>query len=200
MTSPRVKPRRSGNSEKMKHGVEFARTGVNNSTYEGAAQISVDKPLTDKQKDFVRLWASGESINTACLRAGYADKVFGYRLAHQPNIRAAYEKEKRAYEAAADMTRKKVMDMLLESYEMAKLMAEPSTMVAAAREVGKMCGYYAPIETKVKVDVSGNVVMSKLNSMSDAELLELITKGTPPPSLESPPTPLLEDVTDGQDD
>ena len=45
------------------------------------------------------------------------------------------------------MTRKKVMDMLLESYDMAKLMAEPASMVSAAREIEKMCGYYAPVES-----------------------------------------------------
>ena len=50
-------------------------------------------------------------------------------------------------------------------------------MVAAAREVGKMCGYYAPVEHKMKVDVTGNIVVDKLNSMSDAELLKLITGG-----------------------
>jgi hypothetical protein len=36
-------------------------------------------------------------------------------------------------------------------------------------------------ETRVKLDVSGNVVHQRLNSLSDAELLELITKGTDKP-------------------
>jgi len=69
------------------------------------------------------------------------------------------------------------MDMHLEAFEMAKLMSEPATMVSAAREVGKMCGYYAPVEHKLKVDITGNIMVDRLNSMSDAELLKVITSG-----------------------
>ena len=94
------------------------------------------------------------------------------------NVLKLYHEEKAKYEAAGDMTRKKVMDMLLESYDMAKLMAEPASMVSAAREIGKMCGYYAPVESRVKVDVSGNVMLDRLNNLSDAELLKLISDGS----------------------
>ena len=101
----------------------------------------------------------------------------GYRMARMPNILKLYNAEKALYEEAGQVTRKSVMDMHLEAFEMAKLMAEPSTMVAAARELGKMAGYYAPVETRVKVDVTGNIVLDKLNSLSDAELLKIISQG-----------------------
>jgi len=163
------------------HGIEFARQATKStSSAASAAEIDPDKPLTAKQKQFVEAWAKGESVPNACLRAGYADDGLGYRMVRMPNVLAYKAEFERKYEAAAEMTRKKVMDMLIESYDMAKLMAEPSTMVAAAREVGKMCGYYAPVETRVKVDVSGNIVMDRLSSMSDEELLAIITKGNAP--------------------
>ena len=140
--------------------------------------IDVNKELNDKQKTFVKFWAEGESITTASAKAGYNDAAtYAYRMTKMPNVLALYSQIKAKYEEAGQMTRKKVMDMLLESYDMAKLLAEPSTMVAAAREVGKMCGYYAPTEVKMKVDVTGNIVVDRLNSMSDAELLKLITTG-----------------------
>ena len=146
-----------------------------------AALVDVNKELNDKQKTFVKFWAEGESITTASAKAGYCDgATYAYRMVKMPNVLQLYSKIKAKYEEAGDMTRKKVMDMLLESYDMAKLMAEPSTMVAAAREVGKMCGYYAPVEHKMKVDVTGNIVVDRLNSMSDAELLKLITTGANP--------------------
>ena len=148
------------------------------STNAGAMLVDVNKPLNDKQKAFVKFWAEGESITTASARAGYNDAAtYAYRMTKMPNVLQLYRQIKAKYEEAGQMDRKKVMDMLLESYDMAKLMAEPSTMVAAAREVGKMCGYYAPVEVKMKVDVTGNIVVDRLNSMSDAELLKLITTG-----------------------
>ena len=153
----------------------------NTGTNAGAMLVDVNKELNDKQKLFVKYWAEGESITTASARAGYNDAAtYAYRMTKMPNVLALYSQIKAKYEEAGDMTRKKVMDMLIESYDMAKLMAEPSTMVAAAREVGKMCGYYAPVEHKMKVDVTGNIVVDRLNSMSDAELLKLITTGANP--------------------
>ena len=148
-----------------------------NASAASAAEIDVNKPLTDKQKQFVQQWAKGDSLQNAALRAGYSDDGVAYRLARQPNILAYKAQFEAKYEEAAQMTRKKVMDMHLEAFEMAKLMSEPATMVSAAREVGKMCGYYAPVEVKMKVDVTGNIMVDRLNSMSDAELLKVITSG-----------------------
>jgi phage terminase small subunit len=174
-TAPKPKTNKGGGVK----GVVVARKYKDTSTNEGAESVDPDKPLTEKQKLFVKFWAEGNSITSASSQAGYADGgTLAYRMVRMPNVLRLYNEIKLKYEEAGDMSRKKVMDMLLESYEMAKLMAEPSTMVAAAREVGKMCGYYAPVETRVKLDVSGNVVHQRLNSLSDAELLELITKGS----------------------
>lgn len=157
------------------------------STNAGAMLVDVNKELNEKQKLFVKYWAEGESVSSASARAGYNDAAtFAYRMTKMPNVLALYSQIKAKYEEAGDMTRKKVMNMLIESYDMAKLMAEPSTMVAAAREVGKMCGYYAPVEHKMKVDVTGNIVVDRLNSMSDAELLKLITTGSAPAQLNAP--------------
>ena len=150
----------------------------NLSAAEMAEVISPDKPLTEKQKLFVKFWAQGDSITSASYRAGYSDGgTIAYRLVKMPNILKLYNEEKALYEEAAQITRKSVMDMHMEAFEMAKLMSEPSTMVAAARELGKMAGYYAPVESRVKIDVTGNIVLDRMNQMTDAELLAVISKG-----------------------
>lgn len=177
-------------------GVQVARArGIDTSTKEGAMSISPDKPLTEKQKLFVEHWAKGDSILSASARAGYADGgTLAYRLVRMPNIlklKAQYEAK---YEAESQMSRKKVMDGLLEAIDMAKLMAEPATMISGWTAVAKMCGYMAPVEHKVKVDVTGNVTMQTLTAMTDAELLELIEKGHQNASPQ-----LLTDQTDGRD-
>ena len=105
----------------------------NLSAAEMAEVISPDKPLTEKQKAFVKFWAQGDSVTSASLRAGYSDGgTIAYRLVKMPNILKLYNEEKALYEEAAQITRKSVMDMHMEAFEMAKLMSEPSTMVAAA--------------------------------------------------------------------
>ena len=158
----------------------------NTSSAASASLISVDKPLTDKQRQFAKLWAAGDTIPNSTLRAGFADDGLGYRMARQPNILALYNKEKALYEEASQMTRKKVMDGFLEAIDMAKLMSEPASMISGWREIAKMCGYMAPVEHRMKVDVSGNIVLDRMNSMSDAELLKVISNGATP-MLEGPP-------------
>ena len=178
-TTPKAKKRGGIRGVDSRATISEARSrGIDTGTNAGAAMVSPNKPLTEKQKLFVKHWAEGESILTAAVRAGYADGgQMAYRMVHMPNIQALKAKYEAKYEEAAQMTRKKVMDMHLEAFEMAKLMSEPATMVSAAREVGKMCGYYAPVEVKMKVDVTGNIMVDRLNSMSDAELLKVITSG-----------------------
>lgn len=152
----------------------------NLSAAEMAEVIDPDKPLTEKQRLFVQYWAEGESISAASRRAGYNDgAAIAYRMVKMPNILKLKAEISAKYEEAAQISRKTVMDMHLEAFEMAKLMAEPATMVSAARELGKMAGYYAPVEHKVKIDVTGNIIVDKLNSMSDAELLKIISGSTP---------------------
>lgn len=171
------------------------RQHLNTGSAAAAALVDPNKPLTASQLLFAQAWASGESISSACIRAGYADDGLGYRMARMPNIRRVYEAEKRKYEEACQMTRKKVMDMHLEAFEMAKLMAEPASMVSAAREIGRMCGYYEPIKMKVDVNVQGEVAVRQLNSMSDAELLKFL-QGQAPLALPEP-TALVDEVQDG---
>ena len=184
---------RLGTGDK-KRGPEAARArGMDTSTLAGAMAVSPDKPLTDKQKLFVEYWAKGDSILAASARAGYADGgTVAYRMVRMPNVlklKAQYEAK---YEAEAQMSRKKVMDGLLEAIEMAKLMAEPATMISGWTAVAKMCGYMAPVEHKVKLDVTGNVKMQTLTAMSDAELLEMIEKG------HNASPQLLTDQSDGR--
>lgn len=139
--------------------------------------IDPDKPLTEKAKLFVKYWAQGESVYSAAARAGYGDgATYAYRLIHYPQAKALYAQEKALYEQAAQMTRKKVMDMLVESYDMAKMTAEPSSMVAAAREIGKMCGYYEPQKIKIEHTLTDGVTQ-RMDRLTDEELLEVIRNG-----------------------
>ncbi len=156
-----------------------ARQYLSTTSAKNAALTDPNKPLTLQQREFAKLWASGESIASATVRAGYADEGFGYRMARMPSILRVYQAEKAAYEQASQMTRKKVMDGLLEAVEMAKLMAEPATMVSGWREIGRMCGYYEPVKHTLDINIKGDVTLRQLNSMSDAELLKALHSEAP---------------------
>lgn len=157
-----------------------------------AETVDPNKPLTEKAKVFVKFWAQGESVSSAAIKAGYNDgATYAYKIARTPQAIALYNEEKRAYEAACQMTRKQVMDGFLEGIEMAKLLADPANVISGWREIAKMCGYYEPIRKKVEVNVNGQVMMQKIEAMSDEELLKI---------LQQPVAEALEEVVEDDSD
>lgn len=174
--------------------IAAVRNAPETTTMAAAAMVSPDKPLTEKQKTYAIARARGESVPNAMAQAGYNEQVsYGYRLDKMPNVQALVRQEQALYAEASQMDRKKVIDMQLEAFEMARVMAEPSSMVAAAREIGKICGLYEP--KKVEVNFNGRVQheIHRFEAMSDAELLDVLAAGLPPPdSSPTNPPELLE--------
>lgn len=160
--------------EGRKADIATARKAINTSSAASAALVAEDKPLTEQQRLFARLWASGESISTATARAGYAEISYGYRMARMPNIIALYKQEKLAFERDSAMTRAKVIEGFMDGIEMARMLGEPSSMIAGWREIGRMCGYYEPVKIKHEISVEGKVMVERMESMSDDDLMKLI--------------------------
>ena len=170
--------------------LQTVRSARSTCTMAGAAEVSPDKPLTDKQRKYALARARGETVPSAMALAGYNEQPsYGYRLDKMPNIRRLIEQEQALYAEAAQIDRKQVIDMQLEAYEMAKMMAEPATMVAAAREIGKICGLYEPKRVEVSVEGTLRHEIHRFEAMSDAELLQVLAQGAP--ALENPATGLL---------
>lgn len=170
-----LKPKRSTPSRLAGHARLEKLPAPKSITMAGAAQVSADQPLTAQQLKFCQFRAEGDNIANSLARAGYSTKdvSYGSRLSVMPNVKREIARLQAEYQKAAEVSKRDVMDMLKESYEMAKLMAEPATMVSAAREIGKMCGYYEPKKVQVDVSVSGNV---KFEQISDTELFAMIEK------------------------
>lgn len=154
--------------------VAQTRAAVNTSTMAAAASVPEDKPLTDKQKAFARYYAEGDSIPAAMARAGYNEQPsYGYRMVKMPNVKRLIGQYQDEYRRVSEISKRDVMDMLKESYDMAKLMNEPASMVSAAREIGKLCGYYEPKKVQVDVNMTGAV---KFEQLTDQELFAMIEK------------------------
>lgn len=161
-------------SSQEKRFAQLRKTAVNGSAVKDIAVKSPERHLTEMQQMFVRHWAAGETILTASARAGYADSgAYAYRLVKDPLVIQIYEREKKLYEASCQMTRKKVMDGFLEAADMARLQADPTALVGAWREVGKMCGYYEPVRKKIDISINGSITQ-KVERLDEATLLGII--------------------------
>lgn len=154
-----------------------AKAGTPNTTIQAISLGNPNKPLTEQQKRFVKAFSSGENMKNSLAAGGFSASslAYGYRLLEMPNVKRALTEAREAYAKAAELSKKDVMDMLKEAYDMAKLMSEPASMVAAAREIGKMCGFYEPKKVDLTISTVGR---QKIELLSDEELFKLMEEAT----------------------
>ncbi len=144
------------------------------------------KNLTEKQKLFIKYMGEGDSQTSAAIRAGVSVNCARSQASQWrkiPIINKLIMEEHEKYKISTQMTKDRVMQMQLDAYDMAKLMSEPATMVTAAREIGKMCGFYEPVKYQMDININGQVALERMNTLSDAELMKLISEGAPKGSI-----------------
>ena len=64
-------------------------------------------------------------------------------------------------------------DMLKDAADLARLQADPTGIVQAAREMGKMLGFYAPEVKKITRDMNKQDLQKLLSELTEDELLKL---------------------------
>lgn len=134
-----------------------------------------DGPLTEMQRAFVHHLVHNKMTQTAAARqAGFSDpNKYGTQLMKTAKVLKAIEIERAEYAKASGMSKAKVIDGFAEAIDLGRIKGDPVAMIAGWREIGKMCGFYEPSKSKIEVSVTGQVMVERLNAMSDEELLRL---------------------------
>ena len=156
---------------KPKHPANLKPTGGGSLV---AGKQNPDGPLTDMQLMFVKHYVHDNLPKGAAGRmAGYSQNQQVTALLKNPKVIKAIAEARAEYAATTGMTRQKVIDGFVEAIDLGRIKGDPLAMVSGWREIGKMCGFYEPTKTKVEVSVNGRVMVERINSMSDEELLRL---------------------------
>ena len=152
---------------------------INKNTARRAELLDPYRVLNDQQRVFVDAIMAGRNGSTAARMAGYSNpEVQHHALLQRPTIVQALRFLHKKHEKVSDMSRKKVMDGFLEAIEMAKIQADSGVMISGWREIGRMCGYYAPEVKKIEVNVTGKRVIDKMETLRDEDLLQMIEEST----------------------
>lgn len=130
--------------------------------------------LTQQQTEYVAARAKGMNCVQAAQSAGYSNpNVQGYQVEKAENVQLALKKEWKRAEKVMDISKKQVLDGMMDAIGQAKLMADPMAQISGWREVAKMCGYYEPQRLQVEVSVSAKRLFSQFETLSDEELLRI---------------------------
>jgi hypothetical protein len=138
--------------------------------------------LSRKQERFAEAFAQHHNASRACREAGYSAhgrsaSVTGARLLADVCILNRIQALEAASARELGVTRQRFIFELQEAAALAAEKREPAAMIAAWREIGKACGFYQPERIKLDVNVAGSLEMGRMNQLSDAELLKIITTG-----------------------
>jgi len=115
--------------------------------------------------------------------AGYApgcSHVTGCQLLKKPKIAATVRGLEEALAQEIGVSRQKVIAQLVGAADLARELREPGAMISAYRNVAQICGYmnHKGRDTVAPTGAGDNVVMERLQGMSDAELAALARMGT----------------------
>lgn len=143
--------------------------------------ITAERPksivLTERQDVFVDAMLKTGDRYEAARQAGYVDKDGRTQPSvaeKQKNIQLALREARDELSSAAQISRADVIDGVLEAINMARLAADPATMVKGWTEIGKILGHYAPEVKKIEVTDNQKRLQSKFTAMTDEELLRVI--------------------------
>ena len=136
-------------------------------------------PLSAKQAKFVAEYLVDSNGARAAVAAGYGvagSRVAAHRLLTNANVQKALQARQTADATRLSIKRIDVLKSLLDAFAMAKEQGNPAAMVSAARECGRLMGYYAPERQQVEVmNESKTASQERLKRMSDAELMTMIS-------------------------
>ena len=91
----------------------------------------------------------------------------------KPAVQNYMQQMHNAHNDLIAVTKPRVVEMLLDAVEEAKLLADPGVQIKGLREIGLMMGFYAPEERKLTITKEAEITKQRLSGMSDADLMEL---------------------------
>ena len=135
--------------------------------------------ITPRQAKFVDEYLVDGNGTQAATRAGYGAagaRVAAYRLLTNVAISSAIEARRQADSARLAVTRQNVLQQLVEAFGLARELGQPAVMVAAARELGRLMGFYAPVQATVALAGEADSLQRQLRAMTNDELFRQIAE------------------------
>ena len=131
--------------------------------------------LTEMQDAYVSGVLEGKSPVRAAELAGFAQPdSMAFKLNTSEKVQLAIRSAREELSSAAQISRADVIDGIMEAINLARLAAEPATMIKGWTEVGKILGHYAPDVKRIEMNIGQKRLQSKYEAMSDADLLAII--------------------------
>lgn len=130
------------------------------------------KNLTEKQKGYAENIGKGIAKQRSAIMAGASiNTVPDFEAS--PIVQAEITRIRKEAVANTGITKEEVVAMFMEAANFARILGDSMGLIAAAREIGKMLGHYAPEVKKTLHDVDAASLRKALKDMNDEDLYKL---------------------------
>lgn len=129
--------------------------------------------LTEGQAAFVDAKLAGMSDYLAAEQANLTN---GSLAARSQKVQEEIAAARAQMSDLTTLKRLDVIEGIMESIDMARMMSDPQAMIKGWTEIAKILGHYAPEVKRVELSMSQGRLRSKFEALSDEDLL-LIAEG-----------------------
>ena len=118
----------------------------------------------------------GKPPAQAAAEAGYANPKGSANTAQHPDIQRALSIARSEVMESAKITQAEIVEGIKEAIDLARLSADPGSMIRGYSEIAKICGLNAPEKKVVEHTIGGRNIVSKYEIMSDEDLVALLER------------------------
>ncbi len=136
-------------------------------------------PINFRIEKYVEYRLLGFKPRQAAMQAGYKSHRDYMKFEQDPYVIERLQAMVQQTNRETLYTRDKVMEVIEEGIDMARIQADPMAIIRGAQEFNKMQGYYAPETKVIQLDVEHNVRIQQIQGMSEEDLLKAMDKELP---------------------
>lgn len=130
------------------------------------------KELTKKQKGYAENVTKGIGKDRSAIMAGATvNAVPSFEASEK--VQTEIARIRQEVITNTGLTREEIAAMFMEAAGFARIMGDPMALIAAARELGKMLGHYAPEVKKTLHGIDAKELRKALKDMNDDDLYKL---------------------------
>ena len=132
--------------------------------------------LTNRQRTFINHFVLTGQGALSAREAGFSNhtaRTIASKLLTKVDVQREIRLQRAILAKKLDVSKEQVLINMAAACEVAREQGRPDLMIAASREIARLCGYYTPAkDTLTKADQKDYAQM--LQRLPDSELLELL--------------------------
>jgi len=142
--------------------------------------MSVKKPrpassvlLTDRDRAIADAVLDNKTMKDVAAEAGCTPATASKVVKTSHDVQGYIEDHRREISNATQLKRADMIAGMMEAIDVARLAADPGSMIRGWSEIGKALGFYAPEKVEVTLNINQRNIQSKFEVMSDDQLLAI---------------------------